>query len=131
MGRLKPPPSATGASRERLGRTLAQTTAVRNTEPGNVAGTVPTVDPEIIEDIDSIGSGGWVVTVFDNDTNTWDEVVGALIKATACTVEEAHMETWEVHHLGKSVVHHASQAECKQAAAIISTIGIRVTVTKE
>ena len=72
-----------------------------------------------------------MVTVFDNDYNTWDEVVGILMRATACTLEEAHMETWEVHHLGKSVVHQGGQSECKNAAAIISTIGIRVTVTRE
>jgi ATP-dependent Clp protease adaptor protein ClpS len=96
-----------------------------------IVATLPTVDPEIIEDIDSAGAGGWVVTVYDNDYNTWDEVVGILMRATACTIEEAHMETWEVHHLGKSVVHHGGKDECNDAAAIISTIGIRVTVTKE
>jgi len=93
--------------------------------------TLPTIEPELEDDLGAAGDGGWVVTVFDNDYNTWDEVVGILMKATACTIEEAHMETWEVHHLGKSVVHLGGQEECKRAAAIISTIGIRVTVTKE
>jgi hypothetical protein len=98
---------------------------------GGRTAPLPTVDPDIVEDIESVGAGGWVVTVFDNDFNTVDEVVAILMKATACTIEEAHMETWEVHHLGKSVVHHADRDECKQAASVISTIGIRVTVTKE
>ena len=93
--------------------------------------TLPTIEPELEDDLGAAGDGGWVVTVFDNDFNTWDEVVGILMKATACTIEEAHMETWEVHHLGKSVVHMGGLVECKRAAAIISTIGIRVTVTKE
>ena len=93
--------------------------------------TLPTVDPQL-EDDTGIGSGGgWVVTVFDNDFNTWDEVVGILIKATGCSVDEANMETWEVHNLGKSVVHHGGQEECKRAADVIATIGIRVTVTRE
>ena len=72
--------------------------------------------------------GEWLVTVFDNPVNTWEQVIGILQKATGCPLEEAEMETWEIHHLGKSVVHHASRAECERAASIISTIGIRVSV---
>jgi ATP-dependent Clp protease adapter protein ClpS len=72
------------------------------------------------------GGGEWIVIVYDNDHNTWDEVIGILRKATGCPLEEAQMETWEVHHLGKSIVHHAEREECEAAAAIISTIGIRV-----
>jgi ATP-dependent Clp protease adapter protein ClpS len=46
-------------------------------------------------------------------------------------VDEAEMETWEVHHLGKSVVHHGGKEECETASAIISEIGIRVEVYEE
>lgn len=53
------------------------------------------------------------------------------MKATGCTVEEAHIETWEVDNLGKSVVHHGSKEECDRAAGIIRTIGIRVEVVEE
>jgi len=70
----------------------------------------------------------YIVIVFDNDTNTVDEVIGILQKATGCSLEEAQMETWEVHFTGRSVVHHGDRAECERAAAIIATIGIRVTV---
>ena len=68
----------------------------------------------------------WVVIVFDNDHNTWEQVISILMLATECTLEEAEMETWEVHHLGKSLVHHGSEAECEKVAEIIRTIGIRV-----
>ncbi len=80
---------------------------------------------------DTQGSGGWIVTVYDNDTNTVDEVMVILIIATQCPVEEAEMETWEVHHLGRSVVHHGGQEECERVADTIRQIGIRVTVTEE
>jgi ATP-dependent Clp protease adapter protein ClpS len=70
--------------------------------------------------------GNWVVIVFDNDHNTWEQVISILMLATECTLEEAEMETWEVHHLGKSLVHHGSEAECEKVAEIIRTIGIRV-----
>jgi len=77
------------------------------------------------------GFGGWVVVVYDNDFNTIDEVMYILMLATACTEEEAAIETWEVHHLGKSVVHHGDQEECEGIAAVIATIGIRVECREE
>lgn len=72
------------------------------------------------------GYGGWVVVVYDNEYNTIDEVYSILMLATGCNQEEAEIETWEVHHLGKSVVHCADQEECEGVAAVIATIGIRV-----
>jgi ATP-dependent Clp protease adaptor protein ClpS len=95
-----------------------------------------TVDPGTRpQDIDETsltnGSGGYIVIVYDNDKNTIEEVVEILIQATACLVDEAVLETWEVHHLGKSVVHHGAQEECRQVAAVIRTIGIRVEVVEE
>lgn len=75
--------------------------------------------------------GGWIVTVYDNDHNTTDEVLHILMLATQCDAEEAAIETWEVHNLGKSVVHHGQQNECEEAAGVIAQIGIRVEVTEE
>jgi ATP-dependent Clp protease adapter protein ClpS len=90
------------------------------------------VTPEKQEEL-STGSGGgrgWVVTVFDNDYNTWEEVMTILQVATGCGVEEAYMETWEIHHQGLSVVHCADKEECERVAAIIVRIGIKVTVSE-
>ena len=98
---------------------------------GRLRATLPGLEPELEDEVSVGGDGGWVVTVFDNDYNTWDEVVMILMRATGCGIEEANMETWEVHHLGKSVVHHGAKDECKRAAAVITSIGIHVTVTKE
>jgi ATP-dependent Clp protease adapter protein ClpS len=72
-----------------------------------------------------------VVTVFNNDHNTWDEVIQILILATGCDFEEAELETWEIDHLGRSVVHHGEKEECDDAAAVIAQIGIEVRVSKE
>lgn len=78
------------------------------------------------------GSGDrWIVTVFDNDTNTYEEVITILIIATNCTPDEAWIEAWEVDHLGHSVVHCGDEDDCITVAEIISTIGIRVEVTPE
>jgi len=73
----------------------------------------------------------WVVTVFNNEVNTYDEVMNILMKATACTEDEAAMETWEIDNLGKSVVHFGKEEECNRAASVIATIGIRVEVSEE
>ncbi len=80
---------------------------------------------------DSQGGSGWIVVVYNNEVNTWDEVVNILMQATACSQEEADMETWEIDNLGKSVVHHGGEEECEKAASVIRTIGIQVEVVEE
>lgn len=79
---------------------------------------------------DELPSPGWIVTVYNNETNTYDEVMTVLMLATGCDAEEAFIETWEVDHLGKSVVHLADETECEGVAAIIRRIGIEVSVTQ-
>ena len=84
--------------------------------------------PKVAESGPGTGVGGHVVIVYNNDRNTFDEVIGVLQRATGCTREEAEIETWEVHNLGKSVVHHGALEECDRAAGIIRSIGIEVEV---
>jgi ATP-dependent Clp protease adaptor protein ClpS len=85
---------------------------------------------ELQGDFDT-GGEGWIVIVYNNDHNTWDEVVDVLMRATGCTRDEAEIETWEVDNLGKSVVHHGESEECERAASVIRTIGIKVEVVQE
>jgi ATP-dependent Clp protease adaptor protein ClpS len=92
-------------------------------------GTITLPETEL-EKAGTVREGNWVVIVFDNDHNTWDQVISILMLATDCSREEAEMETWEVHNLGKSLVHHGSEAECEKVAEIIRTIGIRVETTQ-
>lgn len=77
------------------------------------------------------GLGNWVVLVFNNDTNTVEEVIGILMKATNCSQAEAETETWEIHYLGKSVVHFGTQEECQKVSDVIQTIGIKTEVYEE
>ena len=86
--------------------------------------------PEIL-DSNTGRSGDWIVVVYNNEVNTWDEVVNILMQATACDQEEAEIETWEIDALGKSVVHYGSREECERAAVVIAQIGIRVEVSQE
>ena len=91
--------------------------------------TVVLPRPDQLDDLGT-SSEEWIVIVYDNDTNTYEQVINILIEATGCSLEEAELETWEVDHLGKSVVHHADKLECERAAAIIRRIGIEVAVDK-
>ncbi len=75
--------------------------------------------------------GGWIVTVFNNDTNTYEQVMAILMKATGCDEQEAWIETWEIDHLGRSVVHHGGEQECLEVAVVIASIGIRVETSCE
>ena len=87
--------------------------------------------PDIKERMPGYGDDDFIVIVFDNPVNTFDEVEDILRLATGCTKREAQMETWEVHNLGKSVVHHGTSQECERAASVIRTIGIVVEVRQE
>ncbi len=77
------------------------------------------------------GDGEFIVIVYDNPVNTFEQVERILRVATGCSAREAEIETWEIHHLGKSVVHHGTAEECERAASIIRTIGIAVEVKPE
>lgn len=74
---------------------------------------------------------GWMVTVFDNDRNTYAEVMAILMLATRCGEEEAYVEAWEIDHFGSCVVHRSSQENCIEVADIIAKIGIKVEATPE
>jgi ATP-dependent Clp protease adaptor protein ClpS len=83
-------------------------------------------------DLDERSSrGGWLVRVFNNETNTYEEVITILMLATGCDVEEAYIETWEIDHLGQSVVHIADKTECEEVAKVIAKIGIRTEVEED
>lgn len=90
--------------------------------------TVTERRPDLLDETPHSLSSDYIVIVFDNPYNTVAEVIDILQKATGCGLEEAQMETWEVHFTGRSVVHHGDHAECERAASIIATIGIRVAV---
>jgi ATP-dependent Clp protease adapter protein ClpS len=73
----------------------------------------------------------WTVIVYNNEFNTYEEVMVILMIATHCSVKEAEIETWEIDHLGKSNVHFADKDECEGVAQIIRQIGIQVEVKSE
>lgn len=90
--------------------------------------SVPLLEP----DVDTgTGAGRWAVVIFNNDTNSVDEVVEVLMRATGCDVQEAEIETWEAHTFGRAMVHFGSQSDCQAAAVVISAIGVKTEVIPE
>jgi ATP-dependent Clp protease adaptor protein ClpS len=75
--------------------------------------------------------GRWKVVIFDNDTNSMNEVVEILMRATGCTEQEAGIEMWEAHTFGRADVHFGKRGECDRAAGIISSIGVKTEVARE
>jgi ATP-dependent Clp protease adaptor protein ClpS len=88
------------------------------------------LDP-IFESEASQHSDAWMVVIYDNDTNSCEEVVMILMIATHCDAEEAAIEMWEAHTFGKASVHFSTKEECEEVASVIATIGVRCEVTKE
>lgn len=76
-------------------------------------------------------AGRHMVVIFNNETNTFDEVVVALVTATGCDVTEASIEAWEAHTFGSSSVHFAPLVECQSVANKIRSIGLKVEVRPE
>jgi ATP-dependent Clp protease adapter protein ClpS len=72
-----------------------------------------------------------MVEIFNNNHNTFEEVIDVLMKSTGCGVEEAYIETWEAHHFGKAAVHFGSEQECREAARIINRVGVHTYVGRE
>ena len=87
------------------------------------------VEPEIQDT--HTGTDRWMVVIYNNDTNSMDEVVDILIRATGCDEQEAEIETWEAHTYGKAPVHFAAKNECESAAQVISSVGIKAEVALE
>ena len=88
---------------------------------------LPVLDPGVRTEVGPL----WQVTVYDNDTNTYEEVITVLMIATGCTAEEAYIEAWEIDKYGKCVVHRADEPECHGVADVVGTIGIAVEVSPE
>lgn len=72
-----------------------------------------------------------MVTIFNNDSNSVDEVIDVLMRATHCSLEEASIETWEAHIYGRAQVHFSLRKECESVAKVIESIGVQTEVSRE
>lgn len=79
----------------------------------------------------NVEAGRWMVVIYNNDTNSMEEVVEIIVAATGCSIDEAEIEMWEAHVVGKAPVHFAAKSECDDVAAIIASIGVKTEVARE
>jgi ATP-dependent Clp protease adapter protein ClpS len=77
------------------------------------------------------GRGRWALVIFNNESNSFEDVIFILMKATGCDVQEATIETWEAHHYGKAMVHFGDKSECEAAARVVQSIGVQTEVRPE
>jgi ATP-dependent Clp protease adapter protein ClpS len=87
------------------------------------------LEPEAITPGSALGR--WMVMIYNNDHTPFDVVVAIIMRATGCDLQEAEIETWEAHTMGKAPVHFASENECHAAARIIESVGVKTEVAKE
>jgi len=68
------------------------------------------------------------VILFNDETHTFDEVIGQIIKATGCPVAKAEMLTWEVHNNGKAVIYEGEIARCMMVSGILEEIELMTQI---
>jgi len=73
-------------------------------------------------------SDEYCIIVYNNDVNTFEEVISILCLALQITRDRAELYAWDVHLLGQARVYYGSSIDCEYRAAIISKIGIRTEV---
>lgn len=89
----------------------------------------PTISPE---DIDALFDDAdlWAVIVWNDDVNTFQNVIKALVEIMNHTVDRAEQLTWKIHNTGKAVVGIRPQEEAKRAVKALHARGIGATMDK-
>ena len=84
------------------------------------AGTVPTVETEVLEEtqLDAV----WSVILFNDSVHTFDDVIHQLVIATACSTSSAERLAWLVHTLGKTLVYDGEFEACFRVQSILREI---------
>jgi len=62
------------------------------------------------------------VILFNDDWNTFEEVIAQIIKATKCSFIEARDKTFEVHVNGKAIVYSGEMSDCLRVSGILEEI---------
>ena len=68
------------------------------------------------------------VILYNDEIHTFDEVIMQLIKAIACTPEEAESIAWEVHTKGKAMVFEGELSDCLRVSSILEEIALHTQI---
>jgi ATP-dependent Clp protease adaptor protein ClpS len=72
----------------------------------------------------------WAVIVWNDDVNTFQNVIKALVEIMHHTFDRAEQLTWKVHNTGKAVVGIRPHEEAKVAVRAIRARGIGATMDR-
>lgn len=86
------------------------------------------IQQSILDQINSIDGTDYEVVVWNNNTNTFEEVAGVLIMAIKCSPPRALELTMQIDRYGSATVFTGAKPTCETIAKIISIIGIKVTI---
>lgn len=68
------------------------------------------------------------VILFNDEIHTFEEVIGALIKALSCGTTRAEALTWEVHNTGKAAVFEGPTDRCVKVSAVLEETGLHTQI---
>jgi ATP-dependent Clp protease adaptor protein ClpS len=88
--------------------------------------------PAVEEETDQVTAQPppWITLLWNCDCHTFDQVASQLVKAIACSHDDAMAIAWRVHTEGKAAVRVGPRPECERVARILGEIGLVVTVVE-
>ncbi len=84
--------------------------------------------PNPVDSNEDCKSDEYCIIVYNNDVNTFDEVISILCKTLQIDQFRAEMYAWDIHLLGLARVYYGSSTDCENRAAIIGRIGLQTEV---
>jgi ATP-dependent Clp protease adaptor protein ClpS len=84
--------------------------------------------PELKPERPPLQSAPARVIVYNDDWHTFDEVIGQLMKATACDEAVAELHAWTIHTQGRSMVFQGAREDCERVAGVLREIRLQVEV---
>jgi ATP-dependent Clp protease adapter protein ClpS len=85
------------------------------------------IEETIIEDSTGTTDAAKVI-LYNDEVHTFDEVIIQLIKAIACSPEEAESIAWEVHSKGKAMVYEGEMPDCLRVSGILEEIALHTQI---
>ena len=85
------------------------------------------IEETIIEDRTGTTDAAKVI-LYNDEVHTFDEVIIQLIKAIACSPEEAESIAWEVHSKGKAMVYEGEMPDCLRVSGILEEIALHTQI---
>lgn len=86
--------------------------------------------PSIDSQTDAQLDNPWQVTLFNDETHTFEEVIAQVQKAVGCPLEQAVRLTWMAHHNGRAIVFIGPYVECERVSDILEQIDLGVRLEK-